>query len=108
VIRKGPAISAAYDSDGIPSKAALGFARSCNKEIQELETQETDKGSWLIYRNVEQGQPTSALLPEIIQTALSKLPIQKRMRWADYDTEFVRPVHWSIVMMGKDIIPCQN
>ena len=107
IVRRGPALTAAYDNNGNPTKAAEGFARSCGVEVKELSTEETDKGSWLTFRSMETGLSAAELIPGIITTALAKLPIPKRMRWADRDAEFVRPVHWSIVMLGKDIIPCE-
>ena len=107
ITRRGPAVAAAYDADGNPTKAALGFAGSCGVEVSELETEESDKGSWLAFRSVEKGQATSELLPDIITSALASLPIPKRMRWADSDAQFVRPVHWSIVILGRDIVPCE-
>lgn len=106
-IKRGPALKAAYDDEGKPSKALEGFARSCNAGVKELETKETDKGSWLIFRSLVKGQATADLLPQIIDTALARLPIPKRMRWGDGDVEFVRPVHWSIVLLGREIIPCK-
>ncbi len=106
VMRRGPALAAAYDKDGKPSKAAEGFSRSCNVSIDELEKLETDKGAWLIFNSFEKGKKTTELVPDIINIALNKLPIPKRMRWGDRDTEFVRPVHWSIVLLGNEVIPC--
>ena len=106
VTRRGPALSAAYDQSGAPSKAAEGFARSCHVSVDKLETLETDKGAWLIFNSFEKGQATSELLPEIINRALNRLPIPKRMRWGSRDAEFVRPVHWSVVLLGNDVVPC--
>jgi len=94
VERRGPAVSAAFDDDGNPTKATEGFARSCGITPDQLETMETDKGAWLVYRSTQAGQPTAALIPEILTEALHKLPIPKRMRWGDLNAEFVRPVHW--------------
>ena len=105
-VRRGPALKAAYDSDGKPSKAAEGFAGSCNVDVKDLETIDTDNGGRLIFRSMQKGRSTADLLPEIINTALARLPIPKRMRWGNNDTEFVRPVHWSIVLLGREIVPC--
>lgn len=102
--RKGPNLKAAYDADGKPTKALKGFARSCGATIDQLEQQETDKGVWLVFKADEKGRPLSALLEKIINQSLAKLPIPKRMRWGDSDVEFVRPVHWVVVLHGKDII----
>jgi len=104
VERRGPAIAAAFDEDGCPSKAAEGFARSCGVKVEDLEKLETDKGAWLNFKTEQKGQATSKLIPAIVQTSLDKLPIAKRMRWADLDAQFVRPVHWLILLFGNDVI----
>lgn len=102
--RRGPAVQAAYDNDGLPTKALQGFARSCGIEVEQLETLETAKGSWLVYRAEEKGKPTQDLIPAIVQQSLDKLPIPKRMRWGDLDAEFVRPVHWLVLLFGDEVI----
>ena len=104
VERRGPALQAAFDEQGNPSKAALGFAGSCGVEVSALDTLETDKGSWLVYRARQPGKASAALIPGIVNDALNKLPIPKRMRWADLDAQFVRPVHWVVLLFGDDII----
>ena len=104
--RRGPAKQAAFDKDGNPSKAAQGFAASCGTSVDKLETTKTDKGEWLSFNLHEAGKKTIELLPEVASTALDKLPIPKRMRWGDSDAQFVRPVHWLVFMLGKDIVPC--
>jgi glycyl-tRNA synthetase beta chain len=105
--RRGPAIAAAFDEAGKPTKATEGFARSCGVNVDELETLETDKGSWLAFNTVIKGKETSELLPEFIETALSRLPIAKRMRWGDSEVEFVRPIKWVLILFGKNIIDCE-
>ena len=106
VLKRGPAIKDAYDDAGKPTPAALGFAKSCDADISELETMETDKGSWLTYLALEKGKATVELITEIAETALSRLPIPKRMRWGTGSVEFVRPVHWVVAMFGTKIIDC--
>jgi len=104
--RKGPAVKAAY-KDGEPTKALQGFARSCGVDVNQLETLETDKGSWLIYRSTQPGQATSALLPEILAQAVHSLPVPKRMRWGASRIEFSRPVHWLVLLHGQDLVPAE-
>jgi len=104
VERRGPALTAAFDDDGNPTKATEGFARSCGVTPDQLDTMETDKGAWLVFRSTQQGQPTAELVPEILNDALNKLPIPKRMRWGDLTAEFVRPVHWVVLLFGDDVI----
>lgn len=103
--RRGPALNAAFDKQGAPTGAALGFARSCGVAFDALERLETDKGAWLVYRAEAPGQPTSRLLPGILERALAALPIPKRMRWGSADHQFVRPVHWLVLLHGQDVVP---
>lgn len=104
VERRGPALQAAFDEQGNPSKAARGFAGSCGVDVSALEKLETDKGSWLVYRARVAGEAAATLIPAIVNEALNKLPIPKRMRWADLDAQFVRPVHWVVLLFGDDVI----
>jgi len=106
-VRRGPALAAAFDDEGCATRAAEGFARSCGVSVEQLEKIESDKGVWLGYRVHEPGHPTTALVPEIVSTALDRLPIPKRMRWGDGDTEFVRPVHWVVLLFGDEVIEAQ-
>ena len=105
--RRGPALAAAFDDDGIPTKAAQGFARSCGVAVEDLEKLETDKGAWLCFRMSQPGQPTTALVPDIVEDALAKLPIPKRMRWGAGEAEFVRPVHWVVLLFGEQTIEAE-
>ncbi|MBE9560973.1 MAG: glycine--tRNA ligase subunit beta [Proteobacteria bacterium] len=107
VERKGPALKAAYDADGNPTKAVMGFARSCGAEVDALQQQETDKGVWLVFKATEKGQVLSALIEDVINQSLTKLPVPKRMRWGDNDVEFVRPVHWLVLMHGEKVIDAE-
>ena len=106
VERRGPALQAAFDEEGCPTKAALGFAKSCGVTVEELSKLETDKGAWLAYTVEEKGKHCNELIPAIFQTALDRLPIPKRMHWGDLDAMFVRPVHWAVVLLGSEVIPC--
>ena len=102
--RRGPALTAAFDDEGNPTRAAQGFATSCGISVDELERVETDKGAWLMFRSEQPGQATTELIPDIVRTALDKLPIPKRMRWGDLEAEFVRPVHWVVLLFGNEVI----
>ncbi|MFC4763409.1 glycine--tRNA ligase subunit beta [Dyella koreensis] len=102
--RRGPAINAALDAEGQPSKALQGFAQSCGVSVEQLEKLETDKGSWFVFRAVKPGQPVASLLPDIVDEALKGLPIPKPMRWSDHDYSFVRPAHWLVILHGADIV----
>ena len=104
--RRGPAVTAAFDKDGQPTKAASGFASSCGVTVAELDRLKTEKGEWLCYQLTEKGKSAAELLPSISQQALDKLPIPKRMHWGNSDALFVRPVHWLVFLLGNDIVPC--
>lgn len=103
-VRRGPSLKAAIDSEGNYTKAALGFARSCGVDVEDLGREETPKGVWIIYEHKNEGDNTASLIPSMVESALSALPIQKRMRWGDLDTEFVRPVHWILLLFGDQPI----
>ena len=104
VVKRGPSVASAYDEAGNPTRAAEGFARSCGVKVAELDTLETDKGSWLSHSYLATGARTEELLPAIIERALAALPISRRMRWGGGDIEFVRPVHWTVLLFGEDIV----
>lgn len=105
--RRGPAVQAAYDKEGNPSKAAEGFAHSCGVAVDKLGRLKTDKGEWLVYRHLQKGDPANKLIPEILDQALKALPIAKRMRWGDLDAEFLRPVHWLVLLHGDKVVPTE-
>ena len=104
VEKRGPALQAAFAPDGTPSKAALGFAVSCGTSFDQLERLKTDKGEWLSFTQTVKGQATETLIPDIIRQSIAGLPIAKRMRWGSYVTEFVRPVHWAVLLYGDRVI----
>jgi glycyl-tRNA synthetase beta chain len=104
VERRGPAVASAFDADGNPSRALVGFAKSCGVEIGELTQLDTDKGSWLVYRHTQKGRPAAEIIPAAIERALAKLPTPKRMRWGTGTAEFIRPVHWAVVLHGTTVV----
>nr|WP_245538987.1 glycine--tRNA ligase subunit beta [Thioflavicoccus mobilis] len=104
LVRRGPALAAAFDANGQPTKAALGFARSCGLEVAELGREAVGNGTFLVARRTEPGQATTDLIAPLVEKALAALPIPKRMRWADFDAEFVRPVHWVCLVFGTQPI----
>src|SRR5687768_9742097 len=125
----GPNLNIALDANGEPTKALQGFAAkaggewtalektSDNKgerfvhrsvkagvEWTALETTSDNKGERFVHRSVKAGARTATLLPEIIKEALAAMPIPKPMRWGDHDYGFARPVHWLVLLLGKDIV----
>jgi len=102
--KRGPAVSAAFDAEGKPTKAAEGWARGCGITLEQAERIATDKGEWLVHRAKIEGQPTKNLLNDIVANALAKLPIPKPMRWADKTVQFIRPVHTVTMLLGDELI----
>ena len=104
VEKRGPAVAAAFASDGTPSKAAEAWARSNGIEVNQAERLVTDKGEWLLYKATVPGQPLATVLPELVQQALKQLPIAKPMRWGNSDAQFIRPVHTITMLYGDRLI----
>jgi glycyl-tRNA synthetase beta chain len=104
--RRGPPLKAAFDAQGAPTQAALAFAKSCGVDVGALERLETPKGAWLVHRGTEAGAGTMSLLPGIVQASLDGLPIARRMRWGAGEAQFVRPVHWVLMLFGREVVPC--
>jgi glycyl-tRNA synthetase beta chain len=104
VEKRGPAVSAAFDEQGNPTRAAEGWARSNGIQASEAERLVTDKGEWLLYRAEIKGQNIASLLESIIVSALTKLPIPKPMRWGANTTQFIRPVHTVTMLYGDEVI----
>ena len=102
--KRGPAIKAAFDGDGNPTRAAMGFAKGLGIEASELITINTDKGDYVGFEQTIHGQAITELLPTIFQTALDNLPIAKRMRSGASRNEFVRPVQWAVLMQDDAVI----
>jgi glycyl-tRNA synthetase beta chain len=105
VEKRGPPVAVAFGADGKPTRAAQAFADGLGVAVEALERLTTDKGSWLFYGAEQPGQPAASLLPGIVTAALAGLPIARRMRWGSGDAEFVRPVHWLVMLHGSDVVP---
>ena len=105
VVKRGPAVSAAFDANGNPTKAAEGWARGCGIDISQAERMQTDKGEWLSYTHNQKGQAVVNLLCDMVKNALSKLPIPKPMRWAARQVEFIRPSHTVTMLYGDELVP---
>jgi glycyl-tRNA synthetase beta chain len=105
VEKRGPAIKAAFDADGNPTKAALGWARGCGIDVADAERYVTDKGEWLLHKASVKGQHISELVEGFIAQAIKQLPIPKPMRWGSGREEFIRPVHTLICLFGDTLLP---
>ncbi|HEY6823466.1 MAG TPA: glycine--tRNA ligase subunit beta, partial [Steroidobacteraceae bacterium] len=103
--RRGPPLSAAFDGAGAPTRAALAFAASCGSTVEALGRIEEEKGTFLFFGGTRAGERTVQLLPALIQSALDQLPIPRRMHWGEGQAMFVRPVHWIVMLFGRDVVP---
>lgn len=102
--QKGPPVSIAFDGDGNALPPAEAFARKCGVPVAKLGRTSTPKGEWLSFSAVDPGLPLSELIAGIVENALGKLPIPRRMRWGDSDVEFVRPAHWLVLLYGSEVL----
>nr|MCH9769804.1 glycine--tRNA ligase subunit beta [Gammaproteobacteria bacterium] len=107
VERIGPSSKNAYDNNGMPTLACIGFARSCGVATDQLKVKQTPKGERVYYKAKETGQNTSDLLIELVNNALKNLPISKPMRWGSNKTTFIRPVHWVVLLFGNEVVSGQ-
>ncbi|NIT52380.1 MAG: glycine--tRNA ligase subunit beta, partial [candidate division Zixibacteria bacterium] len=90
----------AFDAEGKPTKAASGFAKSCGVSIENIE----EKDGKLFYAAMQEGKPAEKLIPAVINETLSRLSIPRKMRWGDKSSEFIRPVHWIVLLFGNEVI----
>ncbi|HUQ11621.1 MAG TPA: glycine--tRNA ligase subunit beta [Steroidobacteraceae bacterium] len=104
---KGPPVNAAFDKAGKPTAAATKFAEKCGVAVDALKRVTEGKGEFLYFEGEKAGLATVSLLPGIVQRSLDALPIPKRMRWGSSSAEFVRPVHWLVLLYGGEIIPAK-
>ncbi len=100
----GPSIKAAYDSDGNPTKAAIGFAKSLSLDVSELEKLETEKGTYVFKKILIKGRATKEVLPDILRDTVLSLNFNKQMTWGDYSIKFARPIRWLLALYGREVI----
>ncbi len=101
---RGPPVKIAFDADGNPTRAALAFADKCGVDVGELGRTGGAKGEWLCYEGEEPGLASAELMPELVARSLAQLPVARRMRWGSGEAEFVRPVHWLVMLIGKEVL----
>jgi glycyl-tRNA synthetase beta chain len=104
VEKRGPAIAVAFDADGNPTKAAMGWARGNGITVEDAERLKTDKGEWLLHKAKVEGQGVAQLVPDVIAAALAKLPIPKAMKWGSSKIQFIRPVHTLTMLFGSQVL----
>ncbi len=103
----GPPKKAAFDQEGNPTRAAVGFAEKCGVTVEELEVEETPKGEYLYAARVDRGKEVYKLLPELIPELMNQLPFPKSMRWGEGEARFVRPIHWLLCLFGNRTVEFQ-
>ena len=101
--RLGPNVAAAF-KDGEPTPAAMGFAKSCGVDVDALESVDTPKGQRLAYRIHQPGRPATEVIPPLVEAITAKLPVAKPMRWGTGEYQFVRPVHWVVLMLDAQVL----
>ncbi|MGA8706633.1 MAG: glycine--tRNA ligase subunit beta, partial [Steroidobacteraceae bacterium] len=105
VVRRGPPRKVSFDAAGAPTRAALAFASSCGVPVESLGTErDTNGNEYLQFSGTKTGAPAATLLPGVVQAALDALPVPKRMRWGSLEVQFVRPVHWLLMLHGAEPI----
>ncbi|ODS63588.1 MAG: glycine--tRNA ligase subunit beta [Arenimonas sp. SCN 70-307] len=101
----GPYTNIGLDAEGKPTPALLGFAQKNGIEWEKLDRVTDAKGMRFVARSSRPGAATAELLAEITAEALKALPVPKPMRWGDRDISFVRPAHWLVILLGRDVAP---
>jgi len=105
--RRGPPVSASFDASGQPTRAATAFAESCGVAVDALQKLDEGKGTFLFFIGTKAGAAATELLPSIVQASVDALPIPRRMHWGSGTAEFVRPVHWLVMLYGKEVLPAR-
>jgi len=103
--KTGPPKSIAFDKDGNPTKAGLGFAQTCGVDISEVTIARTPKGEYLSVTRTTPGRPAREILPALLEEMIPKIPFTKTMRWSNQGVRFARPVHWILALFGIDVLP---
>jgi glycyl-tRNA synthetase beta chain len=101
----GPPKSVAFDKEGNPTKAALGFAKAQGVDVSALQVFPTTRGEYLGIKKALRPRPVSEVLSELVSAWIPAIPFKKTMRWADLDVRFARPVHWIVSLYGEEVIP---
>lgn len=103
----GPPKKAAFDQEGNPTKAALGFAAKYGLSVDQLQVLETAKGDYLYVKRTTPGRATMQVLLEILPKLIGQIPWPKSMRWGEESFSFVRPIHWIVALFGGKVVPIE-
>jgi glycyl-tRNA synthetase beta chain len=101
----GPPKRIAFDENGVPTKAALGFAKSQGVDVEDLVIVEREKGEVVAVRKTIRGEKTKELLKKLIPQIVLSIPFKKSMRWGNVDISFVRPIRWILAVYDGKTIP---
>jgi glycyl-tRNA synthetase beta chain len=102
IVVSGPPARIAFDADGNPTKAGLGFAKSQNVEFDQIYVEKTDKGEYLALKKTVGGRTAAEILAEACQTILPGLTFPKKMQWMGKECTFGRPVRWILAMLDGE------
>jgi len=100
----GPPVSAAYDAQGILTKAAYGFAKSRGVDVNDLVVEDTERGKYIAAHIAQKGQQTARILEKSLPALITALPFPKSMRWGNGSIRFVRPIHWLVALLDSQLI----
>ncbi len=101
----GPPQKAAFDEQGRPTEAALGFARSKGAAVAELKVVKNDKGvDCVAVEKTIPGLETSAVLAQVLPAVIRAIQFPKTMRWGEGELRFARPIHWLVVLWGDEVV----
>ncbi len=101
----GPPAKVAFSSDGKPTKAGEGFARSHGVRVEDLQVEDTEKGLYIVLRRIVPGRETIELLSKLLPLVITAIPFPKTMRWGTEDLRFARPIRWLVALYGEDVVP---
>ncbi len=106
LVVKGPPVSVAFDADGKPTPAGLGFARKAGIDLESCERDSDKRGEFLVARRLEKGRDGREVLADLIPGLVLGIPFRKVMRWGDLDIEYARPLQWILALLGGEVVPC--
>ncbi len=101
---KGPAKSVAFDADGKPTGAAIGFAKKQGIPVENIEIIETPQGSYILAKVMEAGKPAVEVVGDILAESAKGLFFPKMMRWGEGGFRFARPIRWILALLDEDIV----
>lgn len=104
-VQRGPAEEAAFDADGRPTQAAVGFAKAKGILPDDLQVREEGGRRFVVAVSRSEGWPTETLLPDICTKLVREMYFPKNMRWGARDLRFSRPLRWLVALLGDQVIP---